>query len=305
MDESYNSIESELSSEDTKTISKNQNKNIKEKLGFWFFRVISLIPLFFLFWIIVDLVIHGFTKLIEPGFLTTPPEPFYTGGGILPAIIGTMYVMIFTLIFSLPLGILSAVYLTEYAKESTITRIIRKAITTLAAIPSIVYGVFGYAFFVLLLNLGASIISGALTLSLLTLPVIITSSQEAILAVPKSYREASLALGASKWETIWHHVLPSAFGGILTGAILGLGRAAGETAPILFMAIDWSNTVGSIFDQFMALPVTIYKLAGFGIDTLEFQYATALTLLILVLTLNIVAIILRAKFRRELKKIRT
>jgi len=222
-------------------------------------------------------------------------------GGILPALFGTVCLLAGTILFAVPVGIMAAIYIAEYAPKNALTRTIRLAIVNLAGVPSIVYGLFGYGLFVLFLNFGRSILAGSMTLALLILPVVITSAEEALLAVPKSFRDGSLALGATKWQTIWRVVLPNAAGGIITGVILGVSRAAGETAPIMFTAAAFylPRLPDSVFDDCMALPYHLYVVASEMFDSPEkVRWGTALTLLILVLGLNLVATIIRGRFRR-------
>jgi len=225
-------------------------------------------------------------------------------GGIFPAIVGTIYLVTGAIVFALPIGLLAAIYLSEYSKDNLLTRLIKLAIVNLAGVPSVVYGLFGLALFVVFFKFGASILSGSLTLGIMILPVIITTSREALENVPYSFREVSLSLGASKWQTIRHIVLPSAIPGILTGTILGLGRAAGETAPILFTvaAFYLPRLPNSIFDQAMALPYHLYVISTQvpNVDE-KIRYGTALVLLALVLFMNLVAIIIRYKFRKKKK----
>jgi phosphate transport system permease protein len=225
-------------------------------------------------------------------------------GGIFPAIIGTIYLVAGAIIFALPIGLLAAIYLSEYSKDNLLTRLIKLAIVNLAGVPSVVYGLFGLALFVVFFKFGASILSGSLTLGIMILPVIITTSREALESVPDSFREVSLSLGASKWQTIRHIVLPNAIPGILTGTILGLGRAAGETAPILFTvaAFYLPRLPNSIFDQAMALPYHLYVISTQvpNVDE-KVRYGTALVLLALVLFMNLVAIIIRYQFRKKKK----
>jgi phosphate transport system permease protein len=229
-----------------------------------------------------------------------------TKGGIFPAILGTFYLTLGAILVALPLGLITAIYLTEYSNEGKIVKIIRHGINNLAGIPSIIFGLFGLAFFVVFFKFGACILSGSLTLGFLILPVIIGATEEALKTVPNTYREASLALGATKWQSIRTVVLPASLPGILTGAIIGVGRAAGETAPIIFTAATFYTTrlPKSIFDEVMALPNHIYVMATAGThieETRHLQYGTALVLIVLVLLLNISAIILRYKFRKKLK----
>jgi phosphate transport system permease protein len=235
-------------------------------------------------------------------FLTQPPSNGMTEGGIMPAIVGTLVLTIGTAIVCMPLAIAAAIYLAEYAKDNRLTRTIRLAIVNLAGIPSIVYGLFGLGAFVLFMGFGTSIIAGSLTLGIMTMPVVISTAEEAILSVPQQFRTVSLSLGASRWQTIRHQVLPHAVPGIITGVILGLGRAAGETAPILFTvaAFYLPNLPRSIFDQTMALPYHLYVISTQvpGMP-LRLQYGTALVLLLLVLTLTLVASLVRTIMRQR------
>ena len=241
---------------------------------------------------------------INWAFLTQPPTNMMREGGILPAIVGTVYLVIGTTIFALPLGVLAAVYLSEYAKPGTFTRLIRLSIVNLAGVPSVVYGLFGLGLFVMLLHFGASLLSGSLTLAILTLPVVITASEEALSAVPQSFRDASMALGATKWQTTVRVVLPNAVSGIITGMILGIGRAAGETAPILFTvaAFYLRDLPHSIYDQAMALPYHLYVLSTQVPNAPpKVQWGTALVLLALVLGMNLIAAGIRTRYRRARK----
>jgi phosphate transport system permease protein len=235
-------------------------------------------------------------------FLTQPPSNGMTEGGIMPAIVGTLVLTIGTAIVCMPLAIAAAIYLAEYAKDNRLTRTIRLAIVNLAGIPSIVYGLFGLGAFVLFMGFGTSIIAGSLTLGIMTMPVVISTAEEAILSVPQQFRTVSLSLGASRWQTIRHQVLPHAVPGIITGVILGLGRAAGETAPILFTvaAFYLPNLPRSVFDQTMALPYHLYVISTQvpGMP-LRLQYGTALVLLLLVLTLTLVASLVRTIMRQR------
>jgi phosphate transport system permease protein len=228
-----------------------------------------------------------------------------TEGGIHPAIVGSLYLMLLTVIFNLPLGILSAIYLSEYAKveNARIVRTIRIAARMLAGVPSIVYGLLGLGLFVLFLNLGFSLLSASLTLSLLTLPIIISASEEALRSVPLSYREAALALGATKWQTVKLAVLPYALPGIMTASILGLSRAAGETAPIMITGVAYylPRIPSSIFDQFMALPYHIFAMSTQSPNptlTMPITFGTVLVLLLIVLLMNTSAIYIRYRFSR-------
>jgi len=249
--------------------------------------------------VILFIVWQGLPAL-SPRFLFTSPSDGMTEGGILPALLGTVYLTLGTAIASIPLAIGAAIYLAEYAGQNRVTAAVRLAIANLAGIPSIVYGLFGMAMFVLFFNLGTSILAGSLTLGLMTLPVVISTAEEAILAVPAEFRTVSLSLGASKWQTIRHQVLPHALPGILTGVILGLSRAAGETAPILFTAAAFYLPAlpDSISDPTMALPYHLYVISTQvpGMP-LAVQYGTAFVLLLLVLSLTLVASVIRSRVR--------
>ncbi len=254
--------------------------------------------------LIVVIIIQKGLPAINWQFLADIPRQGMRAGGIFPAIIGTFYLVLGAIIFALPIGLLAAIYLSEYAKENILNRIIKLAIVNLSGVPSVVYGLFGLALFVVFLKFGASILSGSLTLGIMILPIIITTSREALESVPQSFREVSLSLGASKWQTIRHIVLPNAIPGILTGTILGLGRAAGETAPILFTvaAFYLPQLPKSIFDQAMALPYHLYVISTQvpNVDE-KIRYGTALVLLSLVLFMNLIAIIIRYNFRKKKK----
>lgn len=235
-------------------------------------------------------------------FLTAMPAQGMRAGGIFPAIVGTLELVGLTVVFALPMGVAAAIYLTEYAKDTWLTRLVRLAIVNLSGVPSVVYGLFGLGLFVMFCRFGASILAGALTLAIMTLPVIITASEEALRSVPDSFREVSHSLGASRWQTVRHAVLPFAVPGIMTGTILGISRAAGETAPILFTvaAFYLPRLPHSIFDQAMALPYHLYVISTQIPNIPQVQrYGTALVLLLLVLSLNLLAVVLRAQFRRK------
>jgi phosphate transport system permease protein len=235
-------------------------------------------------------------------FLTAMPHGGMRAGGIWPAIVGTVYLTLGTGLIAVPLGIAAAIYLSEYAQDSALTRAIRLAIVNLAGIPSVVYGLFGLGLFVLFLRFGTSIIAGCLTLSIMTLPVIISTAEEALRAVPQSFRVVSISLGGTKWQTIRRVVLPQALPGILTGVILGLERAAGETAPILFTAAAFflPRLPKSIFDATMALPYHLFVIStqvpGMPI---RLQYGTALVLLAFVLSMNVIATVIRSRARAK------
>jgi len=277
------------------------DRKTSEVLAFAVLRAAAFIVVLPVLLIVYFLVQKG-APALSWKFLTTMPANGMTEGGILSPIVGTLYLVICTAAIALPLGLVSAIYLSEYAKPGFFTRMVRMAIVNLAGVPSVVYGLFGYGVFVLLLSMGVSIIAGSLTLALLILPVVIVSAEEALVSVPQSFREASLALGATKWQTIRRAVLPNALPGIITGTILGIGRAAGETAPIMFtVAVYWMPTLPrSIADKCMALPYHLYVLATQVSNAPpQIQWGTALTLLIVVLGMNLGAALLRSHYRRK------
>jgi len=274
-----------------------------ETIAFWWFRGAAIINGVALAVMIYFLVSKGW-RAINWTFLTHPPMDSMTKGGILPCIVGTALLGIGSLTIALPIGVASAIYLNEYAKPGKLFDTIRLGINNLTGVPSVVFGLFGLALFVVVFKMGVSLLAGCLTLAAMSLPLIIGSTEEALRAVPNTYREASLAMGATKWQTIWRAVLPAAFPGILTGSILALGRVAGETAPIMFTAAVF-YTPGlpkSLFDEVMALPYHIYVLATAGTEiekTGHLQYGTALVLIVLVLGLNLIAIIYRARAQKK------
>ena len=280
-------------------------RRFKEKLAYSF--LIAMISIIVLsIGIMFYFIISRGIRVINWEFLTQMPRKAMTAGGIFPAILGTFYLTMGAICFALPLGVSAAIYLNEYAVQNRLVRIVRISINNLAGVPSVVFGLFGLAIFVKFLNFGVSILSGSLTLGILILPTIIRASEEALSAVPNSFREASLALGATKWQTIQKVVLPNSFSGILTGAILSIGRAAGETAPILFTAVTFYSMrlPKSIFSEVQALPYHIYALMTEGThpeSQVAIAYGTALVLVLLVLGLNLIAVILRNQFRRSKK----
>lgn len=281
------------------------SKSLMEKVGFFILKFSAFIVIFILGVILYDIFSKGIT-VIDWEFISSSPRKGMTEGGILPAIVGTFFVTMITALLSTPVGIFAAIFLNEYARKGILTRFIRMAIRNLSGVPSIVFGLFGVALFVQGLNLGTSILSAGLTLGLMTLPVTITASEEALKTVPNSYRRGSLALGATKWQSIKTNVLPVALPGMMTGSILGLARAAGETAPILFTgaAFYLPFLPGTLFDQFMALPYHLYIMATqhHAIQQVRpIAYGTALVLIVLVVIMNLTAILIRARFRRKLK----
>ena len=280
-------------------------KRWSEKIGFLMLYLAGILVLFFLGMILFDIFMKG-VGVLSWKFLSQPPRMGMTEGGIFPAIMGTFLVSIITVIFAVPLGMFAAIYLNEYAQPGKVTRLIRLAIRNLSGVPSIVYGLFGVVLFVQMFRFGTSVLSAGLTLGLLTLPWTITACEEALKTVPKSYREGALALGATKWHAIRTNVLPYAIPGMMTGVILGLSRAAGETAPILFTgaAFFLPHLPKSLFDQFMALPYHLYILSTqhHAIEKVRpIAYGTALVLLGLILLLNLSAIWVRYRYRQKMR----
>jgi len=280
-------------------------KSWSERTGFFLLTLAGILVLFILGVILLDIFSKGI-KTISWEFLTQPPREGMTKGGIFPAILGTFVVSLITVIFAVPLGMFAAIYLHEYARPGKMTRLIRLSIRNLSGVPSIVYGLFGVALFVQMLKFGTSILSAGLTLGLLTLPWTITACEEALKTVPQSYREGAFALGATKWYAIRTNVLPYAVPGMLTGVILGLSRAAGETAPILFTGAAFfiPHLPKSLFDQFMALPYHLYILATQhqAIEKVRpIAYGTALVLLGLIFLLNLSAIWIRYRYRQRMR----
>lgn len=282
-----------------------ESTKLKQKIGFNILRLSMLAVMAILAIILYDIISKGI-GVINWEFIASAPKQGMTEGGIWPAIVGTFYVTVITAFVAVPLGVFAAIYLNEYAAQGKITRLIRMSIRNLAGVPSIVYGLFGLALFVNILGFGTSILSAGLTLGLMTLPVTITASEEALKSVPDSYRSGALALGVSKWYSIRTNVLPYAIPGILTGTILGLARAAGETAPILFTgaAFFLPFLPKSVSSQFMALPYHLYIMATQHHDIAQVRplaYGTALVLIVLVLSMNLVAILLRLWLRNRNK----
>jgi phosphate transport system permease protein len=271
----------------------------KQRLGFSLLTLMAVATAIPIVAVIIYIIVLG-APAISLEFITALPRDGMRAGGILPAIVGTFYLTLGTAIFAVPLGISAAIYLSEYAPNNRATQLIRIAIINLAGIPSVVYGLFGLGLFVLFLNFGTSILAGSLTLSIMTLPVIISTAEEALRAVPQAFRTVSISVGATKWQTIRRIVLPEALPGILTGVILGLERAAGETAPILFTvaAFFLPRLPNSPFDATMALPYHLYVIStqvpGMPI---KIQYGTALVLLVFVLSMNLIATTIRSRAR--------
>ena len=278
-----------------------QRRKITQRIGFTVMFAATAVTVISIVAIVVYIIYQGLPA-ISREFITGFPSDGMRSGGILPAIVGTVLLTLGTALFAVPIGVLAAIYLAEYAPDNRWTRSIRVAIINLAGIPSVVYGLFGLGIFVLFLQFGTSIIAGALTLAIMTIPVIISTTEEALRAVPNSFRVVSISLGGTKWQTIRRVVLPQAQPGIVTGIILGLERAAGETAPILFTAAAFflPQLPCSIFDSTMALPYHLFVIStqvpGMPV---EIQYGTALVLLIFVLMMNIFATVIRSRARAK------
>jgi phosphate transport system permease protein len=282
-----------------------KSKKISEFIAFSIFRAVSFLVVGVLFVILAFIVVRGIS-VINWEFLTSMPKEGMTGGGILPAIVGTFCLVIGSMLFAFPIGVLSAIYINEYLKESLLKRFIRTMTNNLAGIPSIVFGLFGMALFVNKLHFGDSILAGSLTLGLLALPVIIRTTEEALKSVDNSLRIGSYALGATKLQTIQKVVLPIAFPNIITGLILSMGRVSGETAPILFTVAAYflPKLPTGIFDQVMALPYHLYVLSTSGTNmeaSRPMAYGTAFVLIMIVLMFNLLANWLRRYFGKKVK----
>lgn len=278
-----------------------RNRHAVQRIGYILITLMAVATVIPIVGTVIFILFQG-GSAISWEFLTGFPYDGMRSGGILPAIIGTLYLTIGTAIFSVPLGIAAAIYLSEYAKDTPLTRLIRLAIINLAGIPSVVYGLFGLGLFVLFLQFGTSILAASLTLSIMTLPVIISTAEEALRSVPQSFRTVSISLGATRWQTIRRIVLKEALPGILTGVILGLERAAGETAPILFTgaAFFLPQLPQSPFDATMALPYHLFVISTQVPEMpIQIQYGTALVLLVFVLTMNVIATIIRSRARAK------
>ncbi len=281
------------------------NKKITQSLTFGIFRTLSYFVIVILF-VILGFIVYNGAGVISWEFLTGYPEDGMTKGGIFPAIIGTLYLVAGSMIFAFPVGVMSGIYINEYAGNNWLVRFIRIMTNNLSGIPSIVFGLFGMALFVNTLGFGDSILAGSLTLGLLVLPLVIRTTEEAMKAIPDSFRTGSLALGATKLQTIWRVILPMAFPNIITGLILSVGRVSGETAPILFTVAAYflPKLPTSIFDQVMALPYHLYVISTSGTDieaSRGMAYGTALVLIAIVLLMNILANTLRRHFGNKVK----
>lgn len=287
-----------------KRVQANNLRHIMQAIMFTLFKVSVAVNALALA-IICSFVLYFGAPAISLEFLLESPREAMTQGGIFPCILGTIALSYGSMLIALPWGVATAIYLHEYAKPGKVVHSIRLAINNLAGVPSVVFGLFGLSLFVTVLGMGVSLLAGMLTLAALVLPLIIGASEEALRSVSPTYREASLGLGATKWQTIYRIVLPAAAPGILTGAILSVGRAAGETAAIMFTAAMFFSPLlpQSIFDSVMALPYHIYVLATAGTNieqTRHLQYGTALVLIALVLSMNFFAIMLRSRMQRKL-----
>ena len=284
-----------------KTAPTSQKRYLIQRLGFSMLTLMTVLTVIPIIATIVYIIYQG-APAISWEFITEMPSNGMRSGGIWPAILGTLYLTLGTAIFSVPIGIAAAIYLSEYAPDNRWTQMIRLAIINLAGISSVVYGLFGLGLFVLFLNFGTSILAGSLTLAIMTLPVIISTAEEAIHAVPQSFRTVSISVGATKWQTIRRIVLPQALPGVLTGVILGLERAAGVTAPILFTAAAFflPQLPRSPLDPTMALPYHLYVIStqvpGMPI---QIQYGTALVLIVFVLSMNLIATTIRSYARKR------
>jgi phosphate transport system permease protein len=281
-------------------------KSFNQKLGFFLLSASFVLVLLIIVIISFNIISNGYS-VINLSFLTENPRNGMMSGGIFPSIVGTFFVTVITAVFSVPVGMACAIYLNEYAEQNLFTRIVRVSIRNLAGVPSIVYGLFGVVLFVQMIGMGTCILSSGLTLGLMTLPLTITASEEALKNIPASFREGAFALGATKWQAISTNVLPYAIPGMLTGTILGLSRAAGETAPLLFTGVAFylPHLPSSVFDQFMALPYHLYIMATqhHSVSAVRpIAYGTALVLILLVFAMNFGAIILRYKLRKNRKE---
>lgn len=282
-----------------------RRKKLSEQAAFWLFRLMSIAVVGVLFWILGFIIVKGI-GVISWEFLTGMPRDGMTAGGILPAIVGTLCLTLGSIVIAFPLGILSGIYISEYTRDNWLVKLIRIMTNNLSGVPSIAFGLFGMALFVNTLGFGDSIIAGSFTLALLVLPIVIRTTEEALRRIDNSYRLGSLALGATKLQTIRRVLLPMAMPNIITGLILSVGRVSGETAPILFTAVAYflPKLPSSIFDQVMALPYHLYVIATSGTDleaTRPMAYGTALVLIAIVLVINLAANGLRRYFNKKVK----
>jgi len=287
-------------------IRQNQDgKRASQFVAFWIFRLLSSLVVMILIFILGFIVVKGI-GVISWEFLTGYPDDGMKGGGIFPAIIGTLCLVAGSMVFAFPVGVMSGIYISEYASNNWVVKFIRIMTNNLSSIPSIVFGLFGMALFVNTLGFGDSILAGSLTLGLLVLPLVIRTTEEALKSIPDTFRHGSLALGATKLQTVWKITLPMAFPNIITGLILAIGRVSGETAPILFTVAAYflPKLPSGLFDQVMALPYHLYVLTTSGTDieaSRGMAYGTALVLIVIVLILNLLATVLRNYFGKKVK----
>jgi phosphate transport system permease protein len=278
-----------------------RSKHITQAIAFTVIRLIAVVTVLPILGIVVYIVVRGLPA-ISWEFLSAMPRDGMRAGGILPAIVGTFYLMIGTASFAIPLGLAGGIYLSEYSEDNNWTRLIRVAIISLAGVPSVVYGLFGLGLFVLFFKFGISILSASLTLSIMTLPVIISTTEESLRSVPYQFRIVGISLGGTQWQTIRKVILPQALPGIITGIILGLERAVGETAPILFTGATFflPRLPSSPLDATMALPYHIYVISTQvpGMP-LQIQYGTVLVLMVFVLGMNLIASLIRSRARAK------
>ncbi|MFA6746152.1 MAG: phosphate ABC transporter permease PstA [Bacteroides graminisolvens] len=287
------------------TSSASNRKRTSQYVAFGLFRLLSLCVVLILF-AILGFIIYKGVGVINWEFISSAPREGMTAGGIWPAIVGTFYLMVGSALFAFPIGVMSGIYMNEYAPKGKLVRFIRVMTNNLSGIPSIVFGLFGMALFVNYLGFGDSILAGSLTLGLLCVPIVIRTTEEALKAIPDTLREGSRALGATKLQTIWHVILPMAMPNVITGLILALGRVSGETAPILFTCAAYflPQLPESVLDQCMALPYHLYVISTSGTDMeaqLPIAYGTALVLILIVLAVNLLANALRKYFEKKVK----
>lgn len=287
------------------TSSASNRKRTSQYVAFGLFRLLSLCVVLILF-AILGFIIYKGVGVINWEFISSAPREGMTAGGIWPAIVGTFYLMVGSALFAFPIGVMSGIYMNEYAPKGKLVRFIRVMTNNLSGIPSIVFGLFGMALFVNYLGFGDSILAGSLTLGLLCVPIVIRTTEEALKAIPDTLREGSRALGATKLQTIWHVILPMAMPNVITGLILALGRVSGETAPILFTCAAYflPQLPQSVLDQCMALPYHLYVISTSGTDMeaqLPIAYGTALVLILIVLAVNLLANALRKCFEKKVK----
>ncbi|HCK23977.1 MAG TPA: phosphate ABC transporter permease PtsA [Bacteroides graminisolvens] len=287
------------------TSSASNRKRTSQYVAFGLFRLLSLCVVLILF-AILGFIIYKGVGVINWEFISSAPREGMTAGGIWPAIVGTFYLMVGSALFAFPIGVMSGIYMNEYAPKGKLVRFIRVMTNNLSGIPSIVFGLFGMALFVNYLGFGDSVLAGSLTLGLLCVPIVIRTTEEALKAIPDTLREGSRALGATKLQTIWHVILPMAMPNVITGLILALGRVSGETAPILFTCAAYflPQLPQSVLDQCMALPYHLYVISTSGTDMeaqLPIAYGTALVLILIVLAVNLLANALRKYFEKKVK----